>query len=78
MYPGEIAAGPDDALWFGGPDEIGRITTGGEIEGFPLPLGVGLFGVTPGPDGNVWFTEAERRADRADHDAAERDNHRGG
>ena len=39
-------------------DEIGRITTGGAIESFPLPQGVGLFGLTPGPDGNVWFTEA--------------------
>jgi virginiamycin B lyase len=57
LFPNEIAAGPDGALWFAASGEIGRITTGGEVEFFPLPKEVGLNYVTPGPDGNVWFTE---------------------
>ena len=37
---------------------IGRITPDGVIKEFPLPLaGSGPYGITPGPDGSIWFTE---------------------
>lgn len=41
---------------------IGRITTTGNITTFPLPfdpkpLGRGVYGLTMGPDGALWFTE---------------------
>ena len=37
---------------------IGRITPVGVITEFPAPTGsVPIFGITAGPDGNVWFTE---------------------
>ncbi len=44
--------------------DIGRITTKGKITEFPLPtrcespLGCEPFGITAGPDGNLWFTES--------------------
>jgi streptogramin lyase len=68
--PWEITAGSNGNLWFtefavAGSDRTNRI---GEIspktdkvEEFELPLPdkgqQGEFGITPGPDGNVWFTE---------------------
>jgi len=41
---------------------IGRITVAGDITTFPLPfdpmpLGRGVYGLTAGPDGALWFTE---------------------
>jgi streptogramin lyase len=65
-----ITAGPDGNLWFteecggseGGCNNIGRMTTAGEISEFPLLIG-GYYGPTGsggpiviGPDGNLWFT----------------------
>src|SRR5262249_59552519 len=38
-------------------NSIGRITTAGVITEFPLPDTTRLFGITAGPDGNLWFTE---------------------
>jgi virginiamycin B lyase len=38
---------------------IGRITTSGTISEFPLPASDtnnGVYGITAGPDGNLWFT----------------------
>ena len=66
--PTGIAVGADHALWFaenlgggaGQPGAIGRVTTAGAIEEFPLtPLASnsGVSDVTAGPDGNIWFTE---------------------
>lgn len=58
-----IALGLDGALWFTEQvcNAIGRITTAGVITEFPLP-GTGFpstpFWITPGPDGNLWFTDA--------------------
>ena len=36
---------------------IGRITPGGAITEFSLPSGSYPWGITAGPDGNLWFTE---------------------
>ncbi|MEA2375415.1 MAG: hypothetical protein QOD53_1878 [Thermoleophilaceae bacterium] len=66
--PTGITVGADGALWFaenlgggaGQPGAIGRVTTAGAIEEFPLtPLGSnsGVSDVSAGPDGNIWFTE---------------------
>jgi hypothetical protein len=41
-----------------GVGQIGRITPGGVVTGFPVPTVNGsLGGITAGPDGNLWFTE---------------------
>jgi len=67
----DITAGPDGNLWFlKNPDihnippppstifTVGRVTLNGVITEFPLPtLGQFPASITPGPDGNVWFTE---------------------
>ena len=68
-----ITAGPDGNLWFldQGASKIGRMTTGGVFTIFPIPspdqggpncmvnCGIGdqPIQITPGPDGNLWFTE---------------------
>jgi streptogramin lyase len=66
-----ITSGPDGALWFTEYDDnqIGRITTDGTLTEFTLPYPVqtvpedpkvvGAYGITAGPDGNLWFTENE-------------------
>jgi streptogramin lyase len=69
--PTGITAGPDGNLWFTEKtvSKIGRITTAGVITEFPTPPGdtrvcatdCGLsypYGITAGPDGALWFTEA--------------------
>jgi virginiamycin B lyase len=63
-----LAVGSDGALWFGlvrdvmgqrGSMSVGRITTAGAISEFPLPSASdAFFGITAGPDGALWFTEA--------------------
>jgi len=58
--PVDIAAGPDEALWFTEQDgnKIGRITTAGAVEEFPIPtLASNPSGIVAGPDGALWFTE---------------------
>ncbi len=68
--PWEIAAGPNGNLWFtefavAGSDKTNRIgeinPTTDKVEEFELPPPdsgqQGAFGITAGPDGNVWFTE---------------------
>jgi virginiamycin B lyase len=66
----DIVTAPDGALWF--PDDgcngvpgcnpvtqVGRITTAGELSALPLPSPVGNFGgITVGPDGALWITDA--------------------
>ena len=40
-------------------NRIGRITTGGVITEIPIPTSDSVpYGVTSGPDGALWFTEA--------------------
>jgi streptogramin lyase len=64
----DITAGADGNLWFanygitngfGGAGAFGRITTSGTITEFSTDaiFGDSPFGVAPGPDGDVWFTE---------------------
>src|SRR5215472_6651718 len=53
-----ITTGPDGALWFGGNNHIGQITTAGVVTQFSLPTGnVVVQSITTGPDGALWFTE---------------------
>jgi len=74
---GSITAGPDHNLWFAeevmnsnGPsiDKIGRISPTGTITEFTLPTGNssgvrgGPVGITAGPDGALWFTDAANNA----------------
>jgi len=63
-----LAAGPDGNMWFTNTakNAIGVITGKGAVTYFPVPteprqgsnesMGSGLFGLTAGPDGNMWFT----------------------
>src|SRR6266567_1792250 len=56
---GGIAGGADGNLWFvdGGRGKVGRITLSGALTEFNLPAVVGgPYGITAGPDGNVWVT----------------------
>src|SRR5439155_22959567 len=60
--PQGITAGPDGNLWFTEFDgnRIGRITPGGTITQFPIPVShIYSFPevITAGPYGNLWFTE---------------------
>jgi streptogramin lyase len=72
VFPTNVAPGPDGNIWFadlgiffGGENKIGRITPSGAITEFSaglnpgnLPVGGVLSGgITPGPDGNLWFTD---------------------
>jgi streptogramin lyase len=68
-----ITSGPDGNLWYldQANSKIGRMTTGGVFTIFAIPsanqggpnctvncgLGVQPAQITPGPDGNLWFTE---------------------
>lgn len=60
---GELAAGAFDKmgnLWiqFFQPDIIQRIARDGKVTTYPLKtLGAGQHRITPGPGGNMWFTE---------------------
>jgi streptogramin lyase len=58
VNPTAITTGPDGALWFGEFGAIGRITTSGSYQQFPLPPAAGASGnITAGPDGDIWFTD---------------------
>jgi hypothetical protein len=56
--PGDIAAGPDGALWFtNGGKAIGRITTNGVVTKYTDPGVIYDSGeISAGPDGALWFT----------------------
>jgi virginiamycin B lyase len=55
--PESITFGPDGALWIGGPNYVYRMTTAGDFTYFALQ-GIDVQGLTTGPDGNVWFSNA--------------------
>ena len=51
-------------MWFGdGGDEVGRITTSGNVSTYSGPS-VDLDGITTGPDGALWFTNADNTLGR--------------
>ncbi len=56
-----IVTGPDGNLWVGGNGtSLARITPSGVIAKFSVPGNLSpIAGLTPGPDGSVWFTESE-------------------
>jgi streptogramin lyase len=62
-----IASGPE-GIWFLGANQIGRITTEGEIKTFPLPSGLStpVGRPTAGPDGALWFLERTATTERTD------------
>lgn len=75
--PWVIALGPDGALWFTecgssnvipGRDyvgKIGRIVDGQPVREYPLPSNMRRpIGITPGPDGALWFTAYGNRIGR--------------
>jgi virginiamycin B lyase len=56
-----IVKGPDGDMWFteSSANNIGRITKGGVVTEFPLPHGTSFpYGITVGPDRNLWFSES--------------------
>jgi streptogramin lyase len=67
--PSSITSGPDGNIWIttnalgqGRQDWIVRLGRDGAVTQFPAGAGSGDFstgpqGITPGPDGNLWFTE---------------------
>lgn len=58
---GDIAAGPDGAIWFTESDDnkIGRITTDGIVSEYSIPTPNSYpRGITAGPDGALWFAES--------------------
>ena len=70
-YPEGITTGPDGALWFtlnSGPnytDFIGRMTTNGTVQQFPVPTpNATTRAITAGPDGALWFTEDDGKIGR--------------
>ena len=70
--PQMITVGPDGNLWFtvACTAQIGRLTPQGRMTLFNVPVpttgpfandpgSLDLFAIAPGPDGNIWFTEAQ-------------------
>jgi virginiamycin B lyase len=58
---GEITTGSDGALWFSMGKVIGRLTTSGVFQSFPLNVTAQYAGadyLTSGPDGAIWFTDS--------------------
>jgi virginiamycin B lyase len=63
--PYGLVAGSDGALWFIGPDsQVGRITTGGDVQEFPIPLyetpsgvRISLVDLAAGADGALWLLD---------------------
>ena len=58
----EITSGSDGALWFTQGGVMGRMTTTGVYSNFTLPAGANAFGITAGPDNNLWFTDQGNNA----------------
>jgi virginiamycin B lyase len=61
--PLELTAGPDGFMYFttylvNPLNYIGRVSRHGALTKFDIPTGgAASFGITTGPDGNIWFTE---------------------
>ncbi|MBV9283718.1 MAG: Virginiamycin B lyase, partial [Acidimicrobiia bacterium] len=53
----------DGNLWFtngGNVEGVARITPTGVVTDIPVPSSGQIYGITTGPDGNVWFTNLGR------------------
>lgn len=50
-------AAPDGTMWYAGGSTIGHVAADGTVTAFPIPQG-SAFGITFGPDGNLWFTDS--------------------
>ncbi len=61
--PGSITAGPDGALWFANPADVGRITTSGAISSYGPGVGYPA-SITAGPDGALWFINSDNAIGR--------------
>ena len=61
--PNGLVRGPDGAIWYTAGRSIGRLAPDGTTRRFAVgavgPDGIAT--VTPGPDGNLWFTLPDRR-----------------
>lgn len=60
--PAGIVTGPDGNIWFADLDDIVRMTTGGTLTMFPVPVSTPpvqpyATWIATGTDGNLWFTE---------------------
>jgi streptogramin lyase len=57
-----ICAGPKGYLWvIESGSHVAKVSTSGKETEYVLPSGrAGWAGITPGPDGNIWFTELAR------------------
>ena len=59
--PGPLTTGPDGNIWFGCTDRyaVGQLTMSSQFSYWePNQFGVGVFGITSGPDGALWYTIA--------------------
>jgi streptogramin lyase len=58
--PTAVTTGPDGAIWFADNVGIGRITTTGTIEQFPLTTpGATVANIASGPEDTLWFTQLD-------------------
>jgi virginiamycin B lyase len=57
-FPTNITTGPDGALWFTErvAHQIGRISTTGQIQEYPVPGALAPYAITAAPDAALWFT----------------------
>ncbi|HEY2474014.1 MAG TPA: hypothetical protein VGI19_04350 [Candidatus Cybelea sp.] len=60
-WPGPIGVGYAKTLWIpGGANcSIARVTPDGKVADFPVQAKDGVWVITRGPDGNMWFTAAD-------------------
>ncbi|AZS69645.1 hypothetical protein DDE74_00385 [Streptomyces lydicus] len=63
LFPNNIVAGPDEALWFTDRRSIGRIDTDGDLSHFPVRASKYPSDIPLGPDKALWFT-TDRRVGR--------------
>ena len=72
---GEIAAGPENTIWFTqasgyeGEGLVERMNSGGVLTGsFDTPAGILPTDIAVGPEGNMWFTSPSLVLGRNQHD----------
>ncbi len=57
--PSDIIAGRDGTIWFTTDHGVGRITTKGDVETWPVPRASNLYGIAQAGDGALWITDPE-------------------